>query len=695
MMNRHWGWAVALVALATGAGQAVAAPCGTGTLNIVATSDTPLVGQAYNVGQRAQFSTSLSAGLSASSHSWTIPGPYLKDYQEGLNTAGLPATPAAWTPIPLVAADLLQPTVSLYWKPSAAQTHPNTGGPETRTVSVTVNLTGGGGTCTASLNVTVERNLTDSNRQPEDYYTSTHRQSGADPGYGAVIDEHRYWHVFVQGGAPGSWLQFLAWHGYFLGRFDLWRAEFGYPPVAPWYPGRPLPTGPEFDQAPSLRQVFDPDSNRMPTYLTLAGGTDHDPHFPPIPGIKGLADYASLDDFSDSFEGKLGPPIAYHGQIHCNIGSLAGLFSATSGTGFGSMCKSSSPKDPMFWRWHGFIDRLYRNYCAIKSLSCHIPATAGSDPWMGDNATDIGNVGVPPSPPLHFVSPDIWNRRNPETSDTCIPRTNPPHLNTVGGVTRNCGSEADHENPESGKNNYLYATLRNNGSAPVENVYAEVAVYIADASTGLSWPADFQMLPETRQFITLNLKPNQVTAIGPLPWTAPSNATSDHWCLYIRILTVQEAPLVEGNLVWANVANSNSIAWRNIKVVNPGQQKISRFIVRNIRREAEALDLTFDAAPALMRGGRIVLQLDPALQRALVQGPLPDGVKALGRGRYALTGLRTRIEGLRLPPRGQGVAQITLEGVPDGATGDVVVTQASRAGVDGGVVLRVAGRRRR
>ncbi|HYD43674.1 MAG TPA: hypothetical protein VEA79_00255, partial [Phenylobacterium sp.] len=133
-------------------------------------------------------------------------------------------------------------------------------------------------------------------------------------------------------------------------------------------------------------------------------------------------------------------------------------------------------------------------------------------------------------------------------------------------------------------------------------------------------------------------------------------------------------------LVWANVASSNSIAWRNIKVVNPGQKKTSRFIVRNIRRETEALDLTFDAAPALMRGGRIVLQLDPALQRALAQEPLPDGVKALGRGRYALTGLRTGIEGLRLPPRGQGVAQITLENVPAGATGDVIVSQASRAG---------------
>jgi hypothetical protein len=116
----------------------------------------------------------------------------------------------------------------------------------------------------------------------------------------------------------------------------------------------------------------------------------------------------------------------------------------------------------------------------------------------------------------------------------------------------------------------------------------------------------------------------------------------------------------------------------------------SRFIVRNIRREADALALQIDAAPALMQGGRLILQLDPALQRALVRGPLPDGVRPLGEGRYQVTGLRTILEGFRLPPRGQGVAEIRLEPGRTAATGDILVTQRSRAGVDGGVTMRVA-----
>ena len=677
--------AAALAATATPAG---ATPCGGGSVTISATSDTPLTGLAYNVGQKAIFAAQLS-GISPVNFAWTIPGPYIKDYPDNLGTQAGAAAPSAWLPTPITSTDLQQSSLSLYWQPSPAQTHPNTGGPETRAVSLTVMLSGGL-SCTTGINVTVERNLTDPNRQPEDYYTSNHRApTTTNPGLGAVIDEHMYWHNFVGGGPSGSWLQFLPWHGYFLRRFDEWRQTFGYPPVAPWYPGRPLPTGPEFDHPASLRLAYNPANNRIPTYLTLAGGTAADPR---VSGsVTRLADYSSLDLFSDSFEGVLGPPTAYHGLVHCNIGTNAGGFFDTSGPGFGSMCKSSSPKDPMFWRWHGFIDRLYRNYCRIKGLTnCHVAANPAANPWMRDNAADTGAV---PSPAPRWMSPDIWNRTSEDTSDACMPRTSPPALNTVGGVTRNCGSEAQHENPVAGQPNFLYATLRNTGTTPQRNVYAEVAVYIANASTGLSWPADFTMLPESRQFITLNLEPGQVTAIGPLPWTPPSPSPSDHWCIYIRILSVQEAPLVEGTVVDTNVANSNSIAWRNLKIVNLGERTMSsRFVVRNVRREGEALALQIDAAPALLNGGRLILQLDPALQRAFAQTQMPDGVRALGRGRYLVTGMRTILEGFRLPPRGQGIAEIQLEGAR--ATGDVIVSQRSSAGIDGGVTLRVADRRR-
>ena len=260
-------------------------PCGGGTLDFTATSDTPFTGSTFNVGQRTTL-TAVTTGFTATSFAWTIPGPHIKDYNDDLGTQQLLAAPLSWSTTPLAPADLAASTVSFYWKPSAAQIHPLVGGPEARLVTLTVTPTGGG-SCMSSASLMVERNLTDPDKQPEDLYTSTHRAvTTTNPGFGHVVDEHIFWHQFVGGGADGTWLQFLAWHGYFLRRFDQWRAEFGYPAVAPWYPGRPLPTGPAFDHPASLRLAFNADNNRIPTYYTIAGGTAADSG-----GETKLADY--------------------------------------------------------------------------------------------------------------------------------------------------------------------------------------------------------------------------------------------------------------------------------------------------------------------------------------------------------------------------------------------------------------------
>lgn len=681
-LSLHLAVALAVAGVANKA-SAAPVPCAGGTLDFTAVSDTPFTLPTFNVGQQTTL-TAVTTGFTASSFAWTIPGPHIKDYNDDLGTklSPVPAAPLPWSTTPLAPGDLSASTVTFYWKPSPAQVHPLNGGPEARIVSLTV-TPAGGGSCTASSTLMIERNMANADKQPEDFYTSTHRAATTtNPGFGRVVDEHIYWHQFVGGGPVGNWRQFLAWHGYFLRRFDEWRAEFGYPAVAPWYPGRPLPTGPAFDAPASLRLVFDPTLNRIPTYFTIAGGTATD-----FGGQQKLADYATVDAFSNSFEG------SYHGIVHCNIGPSAPGFFSTSGPAFGSMCMASSPKDPMFWRWHGFIDTLYRNHCRLRGIACHSPSDPAADPWMGDNAADIAANGAVPSPGPHWLSPDVWNRRAQVTTDACMPRIPPPDLTTVGGVTRDCGSSADHENPVTGVPNFLYATLRNDRPGPARNVYAEVAVYIANASTGLSWPADFTLLAESRQLITLHLEPGQVTDIGPLPWIPPSPTPSDHFCLYIRLLSVQEAPLVEGTNVDTNVANSNSIAWRNVKVVaTAARKKSARFIVRNIRERGEALALQIEVTPELFRAGKVVARLDAPLQRALARGQVrAEGLKKEAPGVFSLTSPKARLEGLNLRAREQGAAEIELAG--DGRVeGEVQVTQSSAAGVDGGVTLRVTKR---
>jgi hypothetical protein len=676
-----------------------AAVCpGGGTLDIVASADsltlTPVAATTFNFGEHVIL-TATASGFNIMSPSWTIDGPTIKDYSVDLGTKTGPAAPLPWSTTPLAAADLSAASVGFYWVPTAAQFEPNNG-PFTR--NVTLNVTKStGGTCSVTTSFTVERNETNITRQAEDFYTSNHRAATAsNAGFGQIVDEHIYWHMFV-GGGPPNWMAFLPWHGEFLRRFDTWRQFFGYNKVNPWYPGRPLPTGPQFDADAGLRAAYVADNNRIPTWNTITGGTAPRPFDSHASGSgsgqKKLADFASLAIFSDAFE------VSYHGQIHCNIGVyIQGTFPNTDGPGFGSMCNGSSPKDPMFWRWHGFIDVMYRNYCALHPGACPVPSPVdpSADPWMADNSIDISNNGTVASPGTHWISPDIWNRRALVTTDACVQPVDAygDHV-TTGGVVRNCGSDADHENPEAGVTNYLYGTLRNTRPGSPRVVYAEVGVYYALASSGLTYPGDFTMVPQTRQFIALHLEPGTTTSIGPINWTAPPvPPANDHYCLYLRVLSVQETPPTEGAGIDADVANSNSLAWRNIKVVPPGDPSPpSFFIVRNIGKETERLTLRFDIPPEMMQAPAIIrVTLDDALTRAFRAGKgTVEGLKPDGKGGFLITSPKAAILGLAMAPRATGNVKVELAKAKAFLRGgDITITQRSARGVDGGVTLRLA-----
>ena len=688
--------AATVVTACIGCGTAYAGSCpGGGTLTITAASDSltisPTAGTTFNFGEHVIL-TAAASGFTITSFSWTIDGPTIKDYSEGLGTTVSSPPPAAltWSTTSLAASDLSAASVGFYFVPSAAQFEPNNG-PFTRNVNLTVGMSVGG-SCSSSVMLSVERNESDMTRKAEDFYTSNHRAAtSTNPLDGHVIDEHLYWHMNIDPSQPSfpAWMGFLAWHGEFVRRFDLWRQEFGYNNVAPWYPGRPLPTGPQYAVNASLRNAYNADAtaNHIPTYYTITGGTASDPFGS---GQMKLADYATLADFTNSFED------SFHGDIHCAIGASGGSFFETSGPNFGSMCLASSPKDPMFWRWHGFIDVLYRNYCALRSGACASPspADAKADPWMADNATDIADNGTVPSPGVHWISPDVWNRRTQVTTAACVgPIDSYGDHVTTGGVVRDCGTSADHENPVTGVTNYLYGTLRNTRPDSANVVYAEVGVYYALASSGLHYPTDFTMIPETRQFIALWTEPGTTTSIGPIPWTPPPlPPANDHYCLYLRVLSVQATPPVEGMGIDTDVANNNDLAWRNIKIVAPGDKSPPGFfIVRNIDKERESLTLQFVMPEELLRASPAIrISLDRALQIAFKSGGgKVVGLKPVGAGTYQMTGLKAEVTGLSLAARAFGhvrVAIATKRAVP----GDVTISQIGPHGVEGGVTFRLA-----
>jgi hypothetical protein len=691
-VSRFFRVATVLVAVVVTNRTAKAGPCpGGGSLTITAASDSltiPATPQTtFNFGEHVIL-TATPSGFTIATYSWTIDGPTIKDYNEDLGSQQTPTPPAAlaWSTTPLSASDLIASSVSFYWVPTAAQFEPDNG-PFTRNVALAVTISGGG-SCNVTVPYTVERNETDITRQAEDFYTSNHKApTTTNPLFGHVVDEHIFWHQSVHDSPSFPvWMRFLAWHGEFIRRFNLWRQEFGYIAVAPWYPGRPLPTGPQFDADAGLRLTYVADDNRIPTYYTLTGGT-----VPDFGSQLKLSDYATLDDFTNSFEP------TFHGQVHCNIGANLGTFFETSGIGYGSMCNASSPKDTMFWRWHGFIDLMYRNYCSFHPTSCPVPSPAdpSADPWMADNATDVADNGTVPSPGTHWISPDVWNRRSPVTTDACVQPVDSygDHV-TTGGVVRDCGTSADHENPVTGVTNYLYGTLRNTRPGAPRVVYAEVGVYYALASSGLTYPTDFTMVPESRQFIAVHLEPGTTTSIGPIPWVPPPlPPANDHYCLYMRVLSVQATPPVEGAGIDTDVANNNNLAWRNIKIVAPGDTSPpSFFIVRNIGRIADRLTLRFEIPPELLREGGVVhVTLDEVLTRAFREGEgRLDGLKPDGKGGFLVDGPRAEIVGLLMAPRQQGHIKIQLGPTKQSVRGDITIAQIGAKGVQGGVTLRLA-----
>ena len=457
--------ALATLLLASFPARAAPVPCGAGSIDFAATSYGPGVAlTTFNVGQFVQL-TAQPTGITPSTFQWSIDGPYIKDYDERVGTTATGAI--TWSVTPVAPADLTAAAITFYWKPSPSQMHPLNSGAVTRNVTLTVTV--GATVCTVSQAFSLERNNTDINRQAEDFYTRNHRApTESDLTKGRVLDDHIEWHTVFDSNLYG----FLLWHHHFLDRANRWRAEFGYPPTLTWYPGNPIPTGVDIDDI-TRGGSFNPDSNRIPSEFTLAGGASGPP--------KRLSDFGSLTDFSDSLEG------SWHGQVHCNVD--------------GTMCTYESPRDPLFYRWHGMIDRLYENYCALKSITCPGLPMPTSDLWMADNTADLAAAGAEPSSGVLWMSPSIWNRVLPAT---CTPTS------ASAGVARTCGSEADHENPIAGITNYLYATIRNDRPGAQHVRYLEVAVYAANASTGLTWPASFGgdpngALPETRQFLTVEV----------------------------------------------------------------------------------------------------------------------------------------------------------------------------------------------
>lgn len=229
------------------------------------------------------------------------------------------------------------------------------------------------------------------------------------------------------------------------------------------------------------------------------------------------------------------------------------------------------------------------------SPTAGIPA---SDVWMRDNPTDTGTV---PSTGSMWQSPALWNRIMDD-------------------------GMAGHENPEFGHPNYLYATVRNRHATQIVRG-ATVEFWIAQASAGLVWPTNFQLVG---RLSAPNLPAATSRQVGPLVWDPPSPSPSDHFCFYVRVTSPQDpVTFAEGPSVGTNARNSNNLVWKNVNIVNVSSSKTVTFLVRNTNRKRANIALDIEIPEAFLEVGEVFVKLSPDLERARAEQAPTTGVEVV------------------------------------------------------------------
>jgi len=173
---------------------------------------------------------------------------------------------------------------------------------------------------------------------------------GEDPMMSPRMKEHMAWHDDpANGNQTGNYGErFLIFHKQFIDKFDAFRQTKGLFPVSGWDPATLIPAAFSHDHVlwagrnTDYPNSVDPHC-KTPTWATLTGGTQPDPLY----GYTKLSQFQSLDELGRSIDS------GWHGTVHNTIG--------------GDMMQFHSPIDPIFWRWHRWIDNVRANWLALQS----------------------------------------------------------------------------------------------------------------------------------------------------------------------------------------------------------------------------------------------------------------------------------------------------------------------------------------
>ena len=232
----------------------------------------------------------------------------------------------------------------------------------------------------------------------------------------------------------------------------------------------------------------------------------------------------------------------------------------------------------------------------VANFRCTSPGA--DNVWAKDTWNDTGAEPDPATAgEAMWKSPYIWVRR---TQDATLTK------------------QHQHENPVNGVQNFVYVKLHNGGGDTSGNLN----LYFAQASAGLSWPADWTLISSQ----AVNAFTNHTTRVVEIPWTP---AGTGHFCLVARWVSASDPMTVpETSDINANTRNNNNIVWRNVNVVALGGDTVTetvRMLIRDVGRSREqgiyAIAFrTPKGEPSFLNAGEVTVKLDDNLRRVWEAG---------------------------------------------------------------------------
>ncbi|MDI1255291.1 MAG: zinc metalloprotease [Flavobacterium sp.] len=291
---------------------------------------------------------------------------------------------------------------------------------------------------------------------------------------------------------------------------------------------------------------------------------------------------------------------------------------------------------------------LYTVRSSIASSSGAIPPPppGTSDVFSKDTGNDVGNEPNNESTIL-YASDDIWIR------------------NTNDGFTNQ-----EHQRPNGGQVNYVYVRVRNKGCNT--SASANVKLYWASASTGLSWPTpwDGSITAPAVMGGTLGTQPTgAITGNGfkilEFTWTAPDpsdyaslGGDMHHFCLLSRIETSNTFPFgmtaPETSALGDNVKNNNKIVWKNVSVIDTdGPGMFTNVLVANYSKMSERYNIVIKPLEKQKNDGITIYinQKSTLLALAKRQNVRMVGIKNQ-EGHFLVEGKTAQINGVELKPGG-------------------------------------------